>query len=196
MKTLAINRRQLLKLGISSGVLATLPLGCLRVDDEISATLDGFVGDSDLPLDPGRTGVMSEDQFETLAGLCRYVDRGWDLAVDFDEYLLRLRSDLNLKTEYEPSYLTEYGSAAELVNLLGASTSSVDEVWSILLFSELPVESESGTKLGRARRFVFSEIITHLVAVSGAFKSFGLVNYRGYFGGAYSEPRSYRRGSR
>ena len=124
------------------------------------------------------------------------MDRGWDLAVDLDEYLLRLRSDLDLKTEYEPSYLTEYDSASDLVALLSPTTSSIDQVWSTLLFSDIPVKQESGTRLGRARSFVFSEIITHQVAVTGAFKSFGLVNYRGYFGGVYSDPSSYRRGSR
>ncbi len=67
------------------------------------------------------------------------------------------------------------------------------EAWPTLLFSEVAADNLGATKLGRARRFVFSEVIAHQIPISGAFKSFGLINYRGYFGGPYASPASYRR---
>ena len=94
----------------------------------------------------------------------------------------------------EPSYLTEYEHAIELVNLLVKRGESVEQAWSSLLFANFGDENFESTKLGRARNFVFSEIITHQIPISEGFKSFGLVNYRGYFGGPYTSPDSYRRG--
>jgi len=192
---LFIDRRQLLKLGLSSGVLASLPFACVSLDNDDSAELLRFVSDSDVPVDATRTGVLSEDEFDALSTLCRYVNKAWELDADMPLHFNRLRADLQFKTEEEPSYLTEYESAAELFKLLGRGTSGVEQAWASLLFSEFDVENFGSTKLGRARRFVFAELIAHQIPMSGAFKSFGLWNYRGYFGGSFKAPESYRRGA-
>ncbi len=195
MSKLYIDRRQLLKLGLSSGVLASMPFACIPVTQDDSAGLLQFISDSDLPVDGTRTGVLSQDAFDALTSLCRYVNRAWELDADLPLYFGRLRADLQFKTEEEPSYLTEYEHAVELFNLVEASTSDVEQAWSSLLFSEFDVENFASTKLGRARHFVFTELITHQIPISGAFKSFGLWNYRGYFGGSFTAPESYRRGA-
>ena len=75
------------------------------------------------------------------------------------------------------------------------TTSSVEQAWASLLFSDFDVENFAATKLGRARRLVFSELITHQIPMSGAFKNFGLWNYSGYFGGSFTAPESYRKGA-
>ncbi len=195
MSKLQIDRRQLLKLGLSSGVLASLPFACISLTQDDSAELLRFISDSDLPVDATRTGVLSQDEFDALSTLCGYVNEAWELDADMDIYVGRLRADLQFKTEEEPSYLTEYESAVELFNLVVGTTPGVEQAWASLLFSEFDVENFASTKLGRARRFVFSELIAHQIPMSGAFKSFGLWNYRGYFGGSFTAPESYRRGA-
>ena len=202
MTELKIDRRQLLRMGLSSGVLAAIPLGCVVLRDDDTGALLQFVSDSRLPADETRTGSLSQADFDTLAGLCEYINRAWELTPDLSAYLERLQSDLEFKTKYEPSYLTEYQHAVELIDVLVANSEGVEQAWSSLLFAQfeaelaadLEAERFAHSKLGRARTFVFSEIITHQVSLSGGFKSFGLVNYRGYFGGSFAEVGSYRRG--
>jgi len=195
MAQLTIDRRQLLKIGISSGVLAAMPFGSLVLADEVQDKLLEPAGDSDLPIDAGRTGRLSRENFDTLSTLCTYVDETWELAAKLDPYFVRLSDDLNFKTREEPSYLTEYERAVELINLVVPASESAKEAWTLLLFSEFDVDNFAHTRLGRARNFVFSEIITHQIPMSGGFKSFGLWNYRGYQGGLFTMPGSYRRGS-
>lgn len=195
MTRLEMDRRQLLKMGISSSVLAVLPLACVRVEEDDASALFERVSNAASPVDPERTGTSSPATIDALVDLCEYVNGVWELAPELDGYLTRLRADLALKTQRAPSYLTEYAHAAQAVDLVTGNSASRQLAWSSLLFSEIASEHPAETKLGRARHFVFSEIITHQVALSGGFKSFGLANYRGAFGGAYTLATSYRRGA-
>ena len=195
MNALKIDRRQLIKMGLSAGVIAALPFGCVELEDNDADRLLEFVSDSDLPVEGERTGTLSQSDFDTLSTLCRYVDQAWELNANLDDYLQQLQTDLAFKTEEKPSYLTEYENAIELVDLLVRRSESVEQAWASLLFSEFDSDGFPHTKLGRARKFVFSEIVTHQIPISGGFKSFGLWNYTGYFGGAYTDPTSYRRGN-
>ena len=194
MNKLIINRRQFLKIGLSSGALAILPFGCIMVSDDDLDELLKFVSDSDLPVNHKHIGELSNFDFGMLSTLCKYVNKAWELTPNIDKYLERLQEDLYFKTMKEPSYLTEYENAIELVNLLIKRSESIEQAWSSLLFANFGDENFRSTKLGRARNFVFSEIIAHQIPISEGFKSFGLVNYRGYFGGPYTSPDSYRRG--
>ena len=193
--TLIVDRRTLLKLGISSGVLASVPLsGCTVALSTRDFPLE-FISDSEIPVNSGRTGVLDSESLEALASLCDYVARSWQLPTELDAYFGQLEADLQLKSRERPAYLTEYENAVQLVNRIRAELESDDQSWSSLLFAEFPADDLASTRIGRARRFVFSEIIAHQIPISGAFRSFGLVNYRGYFGGPYSSPDSYRRGT-
>ena len=183
-----------MKMGLSSGVLAILPFGCVKVSDDDFSELLKFISDSDLPVNHQHTGELSNANFDMLSTLCKYINQAWELTGDLYEYLGRLKGDLYFKTMKEPSYLTEYEHAIELVNLLLKGGESVEQAWSSLLFATFGDENFESTKLGRARNFVFSELITHQIPISEGFKSFGLGNYRGYFGGPYTSPDSYRRG--
>ena len=193
--TLRIDRRTLLKLGISTGVLASVPLAGCTIAISTSDFLLEFISDSEIPVNSDRTGVLDSESFETLASLCDYVARSWQLPTDLDAYFGQLETDLQLKTRERPAYLTEYENAVQLVNRIRGELESDDQSWSSLLFAEFPENDLAATRIGRARRYVFSEIIAHQIPISGAFRSFGLVNYRGYFGGPYSSPDSYRRGT-
>ena len=194
MNKLNIDRRQFIKIGISSGVLAVLPFGRIKLDDNDTGELLIFVSDSSLPVNEKRTGILKQKDFDTLSTICNYVNQAWQLTTDLSQYIIRLRADLAFKTKEIPSYLTEYEHAIELIDLLVSRSESVKQAWSTLLFSNFKADNFAYTKLGRARNFVFSEIITHQVPLSGGFKSFGLSNYRGYFGGLYTNPGSYKRG--
>ena len=191
--SLTIDRRRLLKSGVSAGLLACLPLSGCDVDRDLSTELLRHVSDADSVINPDITGQLDAAEFAALFGLCEFVDRNWSFAIELPGYRQVLRADLSLKTGRRPSYLTEYRGAAELVDLVGRHSGSDDEAWLTLLYSERDAEAFAGSRLARARRFVFSEIIAHLVPISGAFKSFGFVNYRGYFGGPFASPGSYRR---
>lgn len=193
--TLRVDRRTLLKLGISTGVLASVPLAGCAITGSTSDFLLEFISDSDLPVNSGRTGVLDRGSFETLASLCDYVARSWQLPTQLDAYFGQLERDLQLKSRETPAYLTEYENAVQLVDRTRGELESDDQAWSALLFAEFPEDDLAWTRIGRARRFVFSELIAHQIPLSGAFRSFGLVNYRGYFGGPYASPDSYRRGA-
>ena len=103
MNKLIINRRQFLRVGLSSGVLAILPFGCVKVSDDDFSELLKFVSDSDLPVNHQHTGELSNSDFDTLSTLCKYVNQAWELTRDLDEYLDRLKGDLYFKTMKEPS---------------------------------------------------------------------------------------------
>ena len=195
MTELKIDSRRLIRMGLSSSVLATLPLGCVMLGNDETDELLQFVSNSRSPVDAKRTGSLLQEDFEKLVGLCQYVNRAWELDADMGLYFNRLRVDLDFKTSEEPSYLTEYKHAVELISRMVGATSSVEQAWASLLFSDFEFENFSATKLGRARRLVFSELITHQIPASGAFKSFGLWNYSGYFGGSFTAPESYRKGA-
>lgn len=181
-----IDRRRLIKMGFSASVLATLTNVRLAFADDVTDTLLRFVSDSESPVDSARVGSLSREEFQSLFSLCNYVDTVWEFGANMPRYQDQLRADLELKTTRQPSYLAEYESALELIEL-------TEEAWPTLLFAELDADDFGSTKLGRARQFVFSEIIGHQIPISGAFKSLGLINYRGYFGGPYALHASYRR---
>ncbi|MBT5221141.1 MAG: hypothetical protein HOM16_16890, partial [Woeseia sp.] len=174
-----IDRRQLVKLGFSAGVLASLPYAGISLADDESDELLQFVSDSDSPIENSQTGTLSQREFQTLFTLCEYVNDVWQFDANLTQYGKLLRADLELKTTRRPSYLVEYRNALELIELVARNTDSVEQAWPTLLFSDVAAANFGATRLGRARRFVFSEIIAHQIPISGAFRSFGLVNYRG-----------------
>ena len=135
MTELKIDRRQLIRMGLSSSVLATLPLGCVMLGNDETDELLQFVSNSRSPVDAKRTGSLLQEDFEKLVGLCQYVNRAWELDADMGLYFNRLRVDLDFKTSEEPSYLTEYKHAVELISRMVGATSSVEQAWASLLLS-------------------------------------------------------------
>lgn len=186
-----IDRRSLLRWGLSAGFVASLPLGKLSIAQTVEASLLEFIGTERLPINSSNIGELSGEDFAAISGICEFVRTGWELDIDIDAYLPRLRRDLGVKTGEVPSYLSEYRSAAALVDALTAD--DPEQAWTTLLFAEFPDVDLAPTRLGRARRLVFAEIIAHMIPISGSFKSFGIVNYAGFAGGSFAHPGSYRR---
>lgn len=192
-EVLSIDRRRLLQCGLSASLLASLPMYGRSVDKGLSSELMRFVSDSGVVRHPDITGKLSDDECESLFSLCDFVDRVWEFEADMSTYKKVLQSDLGLKTRRHPSYLTEYQDAADLVSLVRRNSESDDEAWLTLLFAKTANDDIAATRLGRARHWVFSEFIAHQIPIAAAFKSFGFVNYRGFFGGPYKAQDSYRR---
>jgi len=193
MNEFTIDRRKLIKLGLSASALAFLPLGCLPLSEDKKGVFLKIISDTELPVNSDLTGKLTDLEFNTLASLCEYVNKVWKMTPDLDTYLKTLRSDLNLKTGEEPSYLTEYRNPVGLIDAVVDKDNDGDKGWTTLLFSEFEDANFQNTQLGRARRLVFSEMIAHFIPISGGFKSFGLWNYTGYYGGSYTSSESYRK---
>ena len=152
MNKLSIDRRQLLKLGISSSILATMSFNNIVLADDVTGRLLEFVSDSDLPVGKTKTGALSDVQFNSLSSLCRFVDQTWELHSELDQYFNQLQGDLFLKTSQEPSYLTEYDRAIELYDLVVSDSESAERVWPKLLCSTFQADNFAGRRLGRAGR--------------------------------------------
>jgi len=97
MNKLIIDRREFLKLELSSGVLPILLFGYVEASDDEFGEFLKVVSDSSLPVNYWRTGKLSDADFNTLASLCEYVSTDWELSLNLNEYLVRLRSDLEFK---------------------------------------------------------------------------------------------------
>lgn len=150
------------------------------------------MSDAITPDKPEITGQLIDDDFLSIFKLCSYIDNVWELSSELASYETLLKRDLGMKTSRSPSYLTEYISASKLINLTIKQMQDEMKAFGFLLFADFSSQDKfKSSRLDRARSFVFSEIITHQIAISG-FKSFGLTNYKGYFGGHYTVPTSYR----
>ena len=180
-------------MGLSAGLLSAIPFASIKLSDNKLNELLKFVSDSELPVNKNEIGQLTDSEFNTLASLCNYVNDVWDLNTDLSKYLGILKFDLAFKTKEKPSYLTEYKNAIKLINLVVEKSQSINQAWTSLLFEDFEKKDLSATKIGRARKFVFSELITHLIPISEGFKSFSLSNYRGYFGGSFYSPDSYKK---
>ena len=99
--------------------------------------------------------MLNSENFETLASLCEYVARTWQLPNELDTYFGLLKNDLEFKTREKPAYLTEYENAVQVVNRVRGELESDDQSWSSLLFAEFPASDLASSRIGRARRFVF-----------------------------------------
>jgi len=109
---------------------------------------------------------------------------------EFDEGLLKI---MEQKCTKSPSYLFEYRLALDLYHFSAQELNAL-EIWEFLMFGEPEADRPtSNYALLQSREFVFREIFTYCVSIGGGFSSFGTMdNYRGFTGGRYTNPKSYR----
>ncbi|HVR57302.1 MAG TPA: hypothetical protein VMT72_10810 [Pseudolabrys sp.] len=131
---------------------------------------------------------------ETLWTIFVAVGEHWSLDDQPSVYRLRFETFLENRIDLSPVYKGYYLDGAayfeELIADLGRAP-ALDR-----LFTQKPRVLQAGipaTRLEAAQRFVVNEFISLRLALGG-FKSFGAINYRGYFGGANidGEPTPYR----
>lgn len=187
-----ISRRILLKAGLSVALLAAIPMSGLSFALS-NRELDGVVGaSSHEPYKSNLTGQLSEMDTIQLKDFAIWVISAWEFS-NMESYPDSLTGILKIKTNEKPSYLEEYRNAALLIEEAKPRFNSKNEMFIHLLFNGRDQEDMIGTRLGRARQFVFDEIIRHIVA-NGGFRRFGFVNYKGYIGGgSFYDSNSYRR---
>ena len=136
---------------------------------------------------PGDMIIAMVDEFTTFLKN----DLGLDVEGDFSQ---RIRGIAELKCTIEPSVFCEYEKAASLYNS-AKNYVNPSEVWHLLLFGkhvELG-DAENPSILLTIRHHVFNEMLRYAVTIGGGFKTVGTMeNYRGYHGGTYTDPDSYR----
>lgn len=190
---ITITRRDLLKAGLASSFLALIPIsGFAFSPSEADFEPIGDNADSKSPYQKSRLGFLSTEDVAILAGFSAWCIQAWGFT-EVDDYPSRLGFLLELKTKYEPSYLSEYQNAVATIGRAAARSSSDNEAWTYLMFAERNGRATLNTRLGRARHFVFDELVRHLVA-NGGFKRFGLINYDGFINLPFDVPGAYRRG--
>lgn len=139
-------------------------------------------------------GPLPQGTIETLWTIFVAVGEHWSLDDQPSAYRLRfetfLENRINLNPIYEGYYLDGAAYFESLVADIGRTPALAR------LFTQKPRVVQAGipaTRLESVQRFVVNEFISLRLALGG-FKSFGAINYRGYFGGANieGEPTPYR----
>lgn len=192
MIEVSISRRTLLLAGLTAGFVALFPETGLSIP--LSNRDSGPAGQEakdGMPYMDSITGPLADEDVSMIVSFAGWSIEAWGFE-NMDGYLDSLKTVLQLKTNTSPSYLEEYRGAASLVRDVRARFSTEHEAFVYLLFAERNGLASISTRLGRARKCVFEEIVQHLVA-SGGFRKFGLVNYGGRINLPFTNPNSYRR---
>lgn len=189
-----VDRRTLLTYALSGLLAHVAPVGASPTRIEAGSKWLQFFSDENGPASPQLRGALEGADALLLLRYARDVAAvcGWEES--FANYAPRLSSDLNLKTTEAPSYLSEYRSAARVLAAAYEALPDAASTVTHVLFADYGHSLEN-TVLGRARKYVFAEILTHLVSQIG-FRSFGSINYRGYIAGPVNAPGSFRHARR
>jgi hypothetical protein len=135
---------------------------------------------------PNKSGHISIDERNRLKELFAMIGISWGMestGVGEREF-----SDLvDLKTSETPSYLTEYSEAAEILTKFTSKDFAPTGSLAKLLFQPSDSSSFETTRLGRFKRYVFSEFITWWVT-QGGYQRFGYATYRGFMKGPFTDP--------
>jgi hypothetical protein len=185
-------RRALIGAGLSASFLALIPDDLLAQplsDTEMAPIGPG--ASADIPYKASATGTVETQAMDAIAAFVNTAIQGWQFTA-MDGYVAQLSGLVNSKTQVPPSYLAEYQSAAQLIREARARFGSDTASFAHLMFFERNGAAGIGTRLGRCRKFVFDELVRHMVA-NGGFRDFGLVNYDGYISVSFYDERSYRR---
>lgn len=186
-----ISRRDLIAAGISTAFLALVPQ---RIFAQGTSTDDlepaGPNATNDMPINEAIVGTLKDDEVSSLTAFSNWAIAAWDLP-EMGNYWRILGNDLGYKTSQRPSYLSEYRSAARIADSAKKRLGDDASAFVYLMFLDRQAASLA-TRLGRARHFVYDEIVRHLVS-KGGFRRFGLTNYEGNFGTPLMDPGAYRR---
>jgi len=139
-------------------------------------------------------GFLASQVQDTLWSLFVAVGDHWTLGDDVSAYRLRFQTFLQNRIDIDPLYTGYYREGAVVLDELIATHGAQQAFDKI--FSDKPRIAPAGlpsTPLESLQRFVANEFIALRLALGG-FKTFGALNYCGYFGGANiaEEPTPYR----
>ncbi len=187
-----ITRRTLLKAGLSAGFATLIPLeGLCFFFSESDLLPIGPCAQGNVPYKHSEVGVLSAEHSKLIADFSLWAIDAWEFE-GMHMYPSDLEDVLSLKTNTLPSYLSEYQSAARLIHDAKARLNSEKEAFLYLLFAGRENSNLLETRLGRAQKFVFDELMRHIVA-NGGFRRFGFINYKGFPSFPFKDPNAYRR---
>ncbi len=179
---LNLNRRKLLLGGASLGVGWLIYLQADLRSGSLHEKLLRLVGGTTRLRKPETTGVIDEQLIEDFWLLFKRTGERWKLWDSVSLNRTEFERIINAKTTQQPSYLTEYREAGQLLQDIGPEWRTggppIDQLFRI----PANVYEFNKTRLGRAQQYVIEEFIALLVTYGG-FRSFGYTSYRGYSGG-------------
>ncbi|WP_317930691.1 hypothetical protein [Halioxenophilus sp. WMMB6] len=194
MPTAKITRRLLISAGVAAGVAALIPLSGLLVslpEEDLAPIAGDKNAPANQPYRAEQTGSLDGSAVSQLQDFCRWAIAAWALP-GLDDYAAQLPALLELKTQQAPSYLAEYQSAAALLMAARAREKSDDQAYTYALFAGRDLKNSNATRLGRAERWVFNELVRHMIK-TGGFRRFGSQNYDGFINVAFTEAGAFRR---
>lgn len=123
------------------------------------------------------------------------IGKFWQLEDDPSPYRLRLLAFMKNRVAFNPLYAQFYEVAANVLSELIAAKG--EDAAYAQFFTEKPRAIPTAppeTQLEFIQQYVANEFISFRLALGG-FKTFGAINYRGYFGGANiaDQPTPYRK---
>ncbi|MBY3031164.1 hypothetical protein HF265_19060 [Rhizobium leguminosarum] len=138
---------------------------------------------------------LPQATIETLWTIFVAIGERWSLGDDPSTYRLRFETFLENRINVSPIYRDYYADGGAYFDALVLDLGQAGAL--DRLFGQKPRVVQSGipsTRLEAIQRFVANEFISLRLALGG-FRSFGAINYRGYFGGANieGEPTPYRK---
>lgn len=141
---------------------------------------------------PLQLGNLTYEQSQLLYGLFLHIGKTWEMSNVSEIQEWHFSDLIENKTTQSPSYLTEYIEAVNIIVKIQNQGVGLIEAYTRLLFPLDRPELFIKTRLGRAQKFVSSELIIWYVS-QGGFKRFGYKNYRGFMGGPFTtSPPPYR----
>jgi hypothetical protein len=179
---LNLNRRKLLLGGASLGAGWLIYLQADLHSGSLQEKLLRLVGGTTRLRNPEMTGVIDEQLMDDFWLLFNRTGERWRLWGSVNLSHTEFERIINAKTTQQPSYLTEYREAGQLLQDISPEWRTGGPAIDQLFRIPANVYEFNKTRLGRAQRYVIEEFITLLVTYGG-FRSFGFTTYRGYTGG-------------
>jgi len=127
--------------------------------------------------------VLEARTFEAMWRLFQAIGRFWGNTEDIEAYQSRFHGFLLNRIALNPLYKDYYTSAQAVIADLIVAHGGEDPAYRFLFTNGNANQPPPETPLQSARQRVSNEFISIYLALGG-FKTFGAINYPGYFGGA------------
>jgi hypothetical protein len=146
------------------------------------------------PLAPKDRQTPTADIEVMIESLVEFLGSDLKLALNHDDFLQQAKRITSHKCNGTPSLFEEYSLASSVYEVTHCHVQP-EELWHLLFFGthEEFEHSAHVTKLHAIRHHVINDILIYAATIGGGFRAAGTMeNYRGYLGGTYTDPSSYR----
>lgn len=167
--------------------------GVVPVPSELHDRLVSLSNQTDVskPLEPEARSVPSDAILEVVLDYVQFINGPLGIKTSEDFSKTDLVRILRAKCNQSPSVFAEYSLLSDLFRTANLLIEK-ELVWPLMLLG-VHDDLTANSTLNRLRFHVLHELLDFCVTIGEGFKSFGkLDNYRGFMGGLYSDPNSYR----